>query len=52
MGKITGKPGPDPRSPAEKKALQPIPGGPSFGGPHRPATKEVMERDKSAEKRK
>ena len=44
MGKITGKPGPNPRTPTEKAALK-LPNGHSYGGPHRPATDELKSRE-------
>ena len=48
MGRISGKPGPDPRSDLEKAALHPFPNGPSFGGPHRPPLDEVKSREEQA----
>ena len=38
MGKISGKPGPDPRPPVQKEALEP------FGGPRRPPLEELTHR--------
>jgi hypothetical protein len=39
MGKVSGKPGPDPRIPIQGVAVRP------FGGPSRPPLKELTKRE-------
>jgi hypothetical protein len=42
MGKMSGKPGPDPRSRIQQVSLSP------FGGPHRPPLEELTDRQEDA----